>query len=313
MTALCSATGVGNPAIYVQTPGTQISIITDGNLNLSSEKADTFTIGTVATTGSDNRWLERLTGSLDYYNIKIKGAILTPEPNLIVASCYNYFGTNPNYSATNANCASVVRGGGDIFFLSDPGNPATGNYAGINAGVIKTSGLDLQMRWGFDLEWMGAPSDSGAITFDLYLNRLIDYKQQERANLPKIDYAGTVSYFGQGLSEGASLPTWKGTLNTNYAIGDFSFDLRARYIDGMDNRARRQYIGEPSFTGVGDVWYWDFGGTWDVTEYASLRVGVNNISDRQPPTYAPNVQSGTDPALYDVIGRRVFFQTNVKF
>jgi outer membrane receptor protein involved in Fe transport len=311
--ALCTATGVGNAAVYVQTPGTQISIITDGNTNLESEKADTITLGAVATTGSDNRWLERLTGSLDYYKIKIKGAILTPEPNLIVASCYNYFGTNTSLSATDPNCRAVVRGGGDILFLSDPGNPATGNFAGINAGVINTSGLDLQMRWGFDLEWMGAPSDAGAVTFDLYLNRLLDYKQQRRASLPKIDYAGTVSYFGQGLSEGASLPTWKGVLNTNYTIGDFSFDLRTRYIDGMVNRASRQYIGETQFTGVGDVWYWDFAGTWDVTEYASLRVGVNNIADRLPPTYAPNVQSGTDPSLYDVIGRRVFFQTNIKF
>lgn len=311
--ALCAATGVGNPAVYVQTPGTQISIVTDGNLNLESEKADTITLGVVATTGSDNRWLERLTGSLDYYNIKIKGPILTPEPNLIVASCYNYFGTNPNLSATDPNCRAVIRGGGDILFLSDPGNPATGNYAGINAGKIKTSGIDLQMRWGFDLEWMGAPSNAGAVTFDLYLNRLIDFKQQERSTLPVIDYAGTVSYFGQGLSEGASLPTWKGVLNTNYSVGDFSFDLRTRYIDAMSNRASRQYKGETSFTGVGDVWYWDFSASWDVTEYAMIRVGVNNIADRLPPVYAPNVQSGTDPSLYDVIGRRVFFQTNLKF
>jgi outer membrane receptor protein involved in Fe transport len=312
-TALCGATGVGATATYVQTPGTQISIITDGNLNLEAEKADTITLGVVANTGSDNRWLERLTGSIDYYNIKIKGPILTPEPNLIVASCYNYFGTNTTLSATNPNCRAIVRGGGDILFLSDPGNPATGNYAGINAGKLKTSGLDFQARWGFDLEWMGAPSNAGAITFDLYLNRLLDFKQQERADLPNIDYAGTVSYFGQGLSEGASLPTWKGTLNTNYAIGDFSFDLRTRYIDGMTNRAAKQYPGETSFTGVGDVFYWDFAGNWDVTEYATLRVGVNNIADRQPPTYAPNVQSGTDPSLYDVIGRRVFFQTTMKF
>jgi len=40
---------------------------------------------------------------------------------------------------------------------------------------------------------------------------------------------------------------------------------------------------------------------------------ANNLLDRKPETYSPNVQSGTDPSLYDVIGRRVFFQANVNF
>ncbi len=312
-TALCAATGVGGVATYAQTPGTQISITTDGSTNLNSEKADTLGVGAVFNTGSDNRWLERLTGSLDYYSIKIKQPILTPEPNLIVAACYNYFGTNTAYAVTDPNCQAIVRAGGDILFLADPGNAATGNFAGINAGSVKTSGLDLQARWGFDLEWMGASSNAGTVTFDLYLNRLFDYKQQERKSLPKIDYAGTVTYFGQGLSSGTSLPTWKGVLNTNYKVGDFSFDVRTRFIDSMKNRAGTQYIGEKSFTGVPAVWYWDLGASWDVTPYATLKAGVNNVRDRLPPTYRPNVQSGTDPSLYDVIGRRVFFQTNVKF
>jgi outer membrane receptor protein involved in Fe transport len=48
-------------------------------------------------------------------------------------------------------------------------------------------------------------------------------------------------------------------------------------------------------------------------ENSELRVGLNNAFDKQPPTYAPNIQSGTDPATYDVIGRRAFARVNVKF
>jgi hypothetical protein len=40
---------------------------------------------------------------------------------------------------------------------------------------------------------------------------------------------------------------------------------------------------------------------------------VNNVADKQAPEYAPNVQSGTESSLYDVIGRRIFGQVIVKF
>ncbi len=40
---------------------------------------------------------------------------------------------------------------------------------------------------------------------------------------------------------------------------------------------------------------------------------MNNVFDKQPPTYQPNVQSGTDPSTYDVIGRRVYARVNMKF
>ena len=45
----------------------------------------------------------------------------------------------------------------------------------------------------------------------------------------------------------------------------------------------------------------------------TFRVGVNNAFDRQPEQYRPNVQSGTDPSLYDVIGRRGYVQARLKF
>jgi outer membrane receptor protein involved in Fe transport len=64
---------------------------------------------------------------------------------------------------------------------------------------------------------------------------------------------------------------------------------------------------------VGSVTYWDVGATWNFAENMSVRLGVNNALDKQPPTYQPNVQSGTDPSLYDIIGRRVFAQVNMKF
>ena len=313
--ALCAATGLGAGAgSFVAAPGGQASTDTKGNPALNSEKGDTITFGTVFNTGSDNRWLERLNGSVDYYSIKIKDPILTPDPNLLIADCYNFFGNNANYSATQLSCSGITNNRApDILGIEDP-SQADGIFPGINAGKLQTDGIDLQLNYGFDLEWLGASSNAGALAFNLYATRLLHWKQQDLTRLPNIDYAGTVAFFGSlgGLDAGASMPKWRGTLDTTYTVGDFSLNLRTRYIDGMKNRIEAMFPGEKA-GGVGSVWYFDVGGTWDVTEFASLQIGLNNATDRKPPTYTPNVQSGTDPSLYDVIGRRIFFKTNVKF
>jgi outer membrane receptor for ferrienterochelin and colicin len=73
------------------------------------------------------------------------------------------------------------------------------------------------------------------------------------------------------------------------------------------------FPGEQSFTGVPATTYWDIGATWNIWKNAWIRAGVNNVADQQARTYAPNVQSGTDPSTYDVIGRRLFVQAGVKF
>ena len=40
---------------------------------------------------------------------------------------------------------------------------------------------------------------------------------------------------------------------------------------------------------------------------------MNNVTDQDPRTYSPNVQSGTDPSTYDIYGRRYFAQTKIRF
>jgi outer membrane receptor protein involved in Fe transport len=85
----------------------------------------------------------------------------------------------------------------------------------------------------------------------------------------------------------------------------------------MTNRLLTIFPGEVEFGGgppnVPAVTYVDLGASWDVSPNIRLRVGVNNVADEQPPLYSPNVQSGTEPSLYDVVGRRAFGQIELKF
>lgn len=302
LAALCGATGVGSPSTFVQTPGTQVQLQVAGNVALKPENADTFTAGVVV--GDLPGRLRRLRASVDYYNIHIQDVILSPDPNLIIASCYNYYGTNPTYSATNTNCRYVVRAGGDILAIGANGGAP---FPGVNGGFIRTSGIDFQLGYGFDTPFLGDRSNFNA---DLIVTRVLEFKAQQLPDQPAIDYVGTVAYFGAGL--GVSAPKLRATLNSALQIGDFTLGSRIRYIDAMRNRAGAIYVGEQSFTGVPRVWYFDFSLTAQIDGFM-FRLGVNNAFNRQPPVYTPNVQSGTDPSLYDVIGRRLFVQAGLRF
>lgn len=314
---LCIATNLAASAIntYVQTPGTQVSIDINGNPNLKPETGSTITLGATASSPWDNQWLSRLRGSFDWYSIEVKEAILGMGVNQVIASCYNYYGTNPNYSVTHPACQTISRAGGDILGLVNPA-AADEAFTGRNDGHIKTTGFDIQVDWGFDLEWLGAPAEWGSVTTNLLVNHISTFEQYNgEVGAPTLDFAGTVTYFGEALGTnfGVSNPKWKVNWNTAWRVGPVTLNARARFIDAMKNRASVQFPGETSFVGVPKVWYWDFAGAWDITDNVTLRVGVNNAFDKQPPVYQPNVQSGTEPSLYDVIGRRVFTQLNLRF
>jgi outer membrane receptor protein involved in Fe transport len=311
LTQLCADTGTPGVASFVGTPGTQAEIDISGNSNLKPEKADTYTFGLVFGPPGESRWTERLRTSVDYWNIKVTDAILSPDPNVGIAACYNYHGTNASYDPNNIYCQGIQRGGGNIVFL---GNALSDDqtFQSINGGKIKTSGLDFQVDYGFDLDWLGLPANSGGITTNLLVSRLFDYKLTDTPGVPEIDYAGTVNYFGGGISLGQTLPKWKATMNTQWSLGKFAVAARTRFIDKMDNRASRQFVGEP-FKGVGSVAYWDLAAAYKFMDKSELRIGVNNAFDKQPPTYDPNVQSGTDPSTYDVIGRVIFARVTMQF
>ncbi len=301
-TNLCTATGVGS-ATFVATPGGQAFITVTGNPNLKPESSDTFTVGGVFSSGA-------FSASVDYYNIKIKDTIFSPDVNEIIASCYGYNDLNTSLSSTSPYCEGLFRQNNNIaaIFLPESlgGDPATGYFQAINQGSVKTSGIDVQLGYRLPTEFV---SETSAISFNLLMNYLIDFKNVGLGGL-KTDYAGTASYFGAGL--GTSFPRWKGTLNMAWALNEnLKFDTRVRYTHKMANRAARQFPGE-TFSGPGAAWYFDFGLEANV-DALTFRLGLNNAFDKQPETYAPNVQSGTDPSLYDVLGRRAYVSARLRF
>ncbi len=304
---LCVTTGVArgtnNASVdsFVATPGLQVALGLAGNPNLKPEKADTYTGGVAFQVAG-------FTGSLDYYNIRIKKPIFGPDTNLFIAACYGYQG-NFSQATRDQYCSGVVRSGSNFSFVAVPaslGGDANSNFTQVNQGKIKTSGVDFQLGYSLPTDF-AVPSSS--LSFNLYMNYLIDYKVQELPGVT-LDYSDTVSYFGQGL--GTSFPRIKGNFDIAWNVKPITLSTRIRYIDAMKNRASVQFPGETAFTGVPRVWYFDFAAQTNI-DAVTLRIGVNNAFDKKPPIYNPNVQSGTDPSLYDVIGRRAYVMAALKF
>ncbi|MDC6170537.1 TonB-dependent receptor domain-containing protein [Paucibacter sp. XJ19-41] len=296
--ALCTATGVANTS-FVATPGGQAETNTTGNINLKPETSNSVTLGLVWTPGSGG-FLGGFRGSVDYYNIKVKDAITDPDVNEFIADCYNYNGRNPTYSATSSSCAKLVRAGSSISGAYEPGQEP---FAGSNEGQVQTSGIDFSLGW-------GGRVGPGRLDVQGFWTHLLEYKSKSTSLLPAVDYAGTVAYFGVTL--GQTFPKNKVTIASNYKWGDVGIDLRMRYIGGMTNRMAKLFPGE-DLTGVPATVYWDLGGSYDFTKSITVRAGINNLLDQKARLYSPNVQSGTDPSTYDVVGRRYFVTANFSF
>jgi outer membrane receptor protein involved in Fe transport len=302
--ALCVSTGVAASGVdaFVATPGLQVALGVAGNPNLKPEKADTITAGFTYQTG-------RFAASVDYYNIKLKKPVFNPDTNLFIAACYGYQG-NFDAATKAAYCGGIVRAGSQYSFVAVPaslGGDANSNFTAVNLGKIQTSGIDIQASYNLPTDFA---FNESSLAFNLYANYLLEYKVQELPGVT-LDYAGTVSYFGAGL--GTSFPEWKANLDIAWKLKPITLSTRIRYIDGMKNRGLVQFPGETAaFTAAESITYFDFAAQANIENY-TLRIGVNNAFDKKPPQYRPNVQSGTDPSLYDVIGRRMYVQVGLKF
>ena len=294
--ALCVAQGIlpGGLATYKQTTG-QIDALQGGNLNLSEETADTYTLGFVWEPAvADDVQL-----SVDYYSIDIEDVITFINPTLVVNRCFNFDGSNPMYSNTQADCAKFGRSGGtgeinDLLELQE------------NIGGLKTDGVDVQVDWRRSL------GDGGDLGFNFVTTFVNEHSESPQPGEPFIDYVGTIS---QEVAE--ALPDFKATFTTLWDFRNFANVIRLRYLPSMEHRDSVT-IGstDPAIcacTGVDSIVYVDASTAWQATEALTVRLGIDNLTDEKPELYTPDQDSGTNPTVYDVIGRRYFVTVNYRF
>ena len=294
--ALCLAQGV--PAGLIdsfQQPNSQLDALVGGNPNLKEEKAKTFTVGAVVASPFDAPALQRLSLSVDYYRIKINGVIDSITADISTARCFNANNSNPTFSNTNFYCTLFNRRAidGAVHYAFETFQ---------NLSVWKLDGIDTQLDYGFDVG-----DNMGSIDANVLLSYTHSFKKQVLPGDPFNNFAGSI-----GSQIGNAFPKWKSTASLTYTLDPVQVTARARYIGKMKNALS---VTDPTDTtpGVKSTWYFDLTGAVSLFDHLTLRAGVLNLANQKPRLYASSVQDGTDPSVYDVIGRRFIVSASVKF
>ncbi len=307
----CIATGVPTAAVFTAgvQPDNTVPTRSGGNVNLQEESSDTRTIGLVFTPSS----VPSLAVSLDYFKIELDGAIapLGGSPQNALNLCY--------FTVQDANsvyCQAVHR------------NPASGaivvpyslDALQANIGGIKTSGFDLDGKYGFDV---------GSSHFDIstawtYTDEFTLTPLQATPN----NQNQCVGAYGSTCGE--PIPQYKGVTRFSWTLGNFGVSLRHRFIDSVttdryllplrnpaSTDAQRQAAinALPTYTNakLPSKNYFDLSGTFNIGEKAEIYAGINNLFNVEPPIVAGFGGYGnTYPSTYDYAGMTFFLGVNVK-
>jgi iron complex outermembrane recepter protein len=264
-------TGRTHPG-YNPTPAT-VTTFSGGNPDLQPEVSQTLTIG-----GSISpRFLPGFNLSVDYYDIKIAGAIATLSASNLTLACSR---------GSAAACDRVVR---------DPvtGTVTTAFANAQNIASFETRGYDIEASYLLPLSRL-SDNMAGTVRFRAlatYIDRFIF-----DTGLTRVDTAGDV---GDATANG--IPKWRGMLSATYQSGSVGLDARVRYVGGGQfNRLLTTLVNNE----ISPRTYVDIGAQFRVDDRFTFFGSVNNVFDVQPPI------STTGPVHYDAIG--TYFSAGVR-
>lgn len=285
---LCIAQGIPAGSIDAFSFGNnQFEGLSGGNPNLEEETADTITLGAVWQ-GDGDGVLGNFSASVDFYQIEIEDAINSIDADQFVERCFNpQF--NPNFEIDNQFCQLFVRNQGT-------GNITDALEVDTNLSVIEVRGVDYQVDY-------DAEVGPGTFNARLIATNLLDWEQAITAADPLEQFAGRAS------SDFDVLPEWKTTLRLGYSVNAFTGDVRLRFVGESNDESFPQFQ-------LDSVTYYDVTVGYafdDYVEGLQFNAGVQNLSDEDPIIYPSNQQANTDPATYDVLGRRYFVNLTYAF
>jgi len=289
--SLCLAQGVPSSIIDTyKSTFAGVQAIQGGNLDLTPEKADTYTFGLVLTPGRIGSLVDNFSASIDYYRIDLTDAISTTSGDIVFARCFNQTGDNPSFDPANAACQQILRN-------PSSGTPDQVRTPYFNLGGIRTSGIDLAADLTFGL------GNAGRLNLNTVVSYLIEFEVQDSPGAAYVPYQGTIGYGATG-NNGAH-PDIKANTTLTWSLDRKSLGLRWYFVDAMAD-----VFGGP---GVSAYSRFDLFGSVGLTEGLSLSAGVNNLFNVEPQATFGGLPGNTDSGTYDTLGRRYFITAKASF
>jgi outer membrane receptor protein involved in Fe transport len=293
--------GGANPNTIPQCVANQCGQVTGGNTQLKPERANSHTIGLTFSPSA----LPTLTGSIDYYSIKLDDAIGVVPPTFALQQCLDT--GDPRY------CSSIVRT--PIGGLSGA-SIAGGGYIisdSQNIGKGKTTGIDVQASYRLTL-----PAPFSTLSFALNGAELLHTTATPAPGLATYDCVGLYGNTCQTLN-----PRWRHTFRTSLGLQhNLLVSLQWRFISAVKLDSNTSQAGltdgnQDEVNGtLGARSYLDLTTQWSPTDSIDVRLGINNLLDRNPPLATTDVSGTGGPntfPTYDILGRQIFLATTMKF
>ena len=278
-----------------------------GNPNVLPEIGKTKTLGVVY----QPLWAPGLGLSVDYYDIKITGAIGTLNSAAILQDCHDSGGTGqsctlierslPYSNTTPANFPNVIH--------SSP----------LNLSLIATEGVDFDLSYNFEASEIFGDRIPGNISLRAVMSYVDNYKTQFGTGDEIVSTAG----FTDG-----EIAKWKGRWNATYSNAGFTWNVQARSISKLKggNGRGRVYKFPDGNGGLKDAniplyVYWDttFRYRTELAERdTELFLTINNVFNKIYPLWpgtGGNPSSGlpTIVSVYDIMLRYYTAGIRVRF
>ena len=305
----CMRTGVtaaqyGNGSTtntITQCAGLQCGQLLAGNTALKPEKSDSVDVGF----NFNPRFVPGLTGSVDYYYIRVKDEIGPLSAPIALQRCLDT--GDPYY------CAFIVRTPGGSLSGS---SVASGGYIrqeNVNIGAASVAGIDLQVAYRLSL-----PAGWGSLGVALSGSELI---KQTTSPVPGAHTYNCVGLYGQRCL--TVNPRWRHNLRVNWETPwDLEFTALWRFLGAvsLDTNTSDQSLSAGSFDAfdarMPNMSYLDLSTAYKVISGVNIRVGINNVFDKDPPIVSANVAAGgaaNSFPTYDQLGRELFVAFTLRY
>ncbi len=293
--------------------------IQGGNPALKPEEADTVTIGAVFKSPFQAELLRRLTLSVDYYNIDLKGAIGVPTGSQVYQQCLDAQYNPLVGDAAGSHSGAELAAGNPYCDLIR--REYTGTISGsfgadrryiakfINLGGIRTSGFDVQLDWGANLGFI-----PGMVTTNIQYNHLSNFEQSP--------FEGAAFTERKGTWDAGYNYDWQLLSTIGYVNGPYSLGLRWSHKPGLNPPSSSSSSAVP----VKSYDLLDLFGRWAFSKRYEFRAGIDNLLDKDPGIFgatrvlntdgsvnfaASNNALGSSVVGQDTFGRRFFMALKI--
>jgi len=305
--ANCLRTGI-TAAQYgnvLENPASQYNGFTGGNPHLDPEEADTYSVGLVLTP----HWVPGLTASLDWWDIKVSKVIGTIGADVTLQRCLT--------SGDPTFCSLIHRAPGTgSLWLTPSGFVSDTNF---NLGSIETRGIDYELNYRTNFADLGM-GDYGGLAVNFTGSWTDEYLTETLPGDQKYDCAG---WYGPSCAStgGVPAPRWRNRLRVTWSTPwKVQASATWRYVSSVRLGTDLQPATSPATDlHLGSRNYLDLAASWNVRDNVTLRAGVTNVLDKDPPilgqSNCPSVfcSGNTFPQVYDTLGRNFFFNVTADF